>query len=265
MEKIVKFYSQFNEDIRFFKQSDRIEYLTTIHFINNYLLRKSKIIELGAGTGNYSFYYLEKGHDVTAVEFVDNYVKTMKTKQTQNGNKLTILQQDAINLSNLENESFDVVLNLGPIYHQQTQKNQRLLLRESTRILKKNGILVVSYLCKFPLFIKLIREEKYLKYFIKDEYIDNILKEGRLKTEKNNFVDISVFFGPQEITSLISEFDIFEEVHVSTDSLTYYFKEFINTLDEKEFETYMNFHLKTCGNPSLTGSGLHGLYIGRKK
>ena len=49
----------------------QLEYMTTMHFIHQYLQPESKIIEIGARTGRYSVKLGQEGYDVTALEFVE--------------------------------------------------------------------------------------------------------------------------------------------------------------------------------------------------
>ncbi len=58
-----------------------------------------KILDLGAGTGEYSLYFAEKGYDVTAIELVEKHVNRIKEKKKP-GMNLKVFQGDALDLSN---------------------------------------------------------------------------------------------------------------------------------------------------------------------
>ena len=60
-EQINKTYDIFNEDARLRSKSGRVEFLTTVKYIEKYLEPGMKILDIGAGTGAYSFYFAEKG------------------------------------------------------------------------------------------------------------------------------------------------------------------------------------------------------------
>ncbi len=69
---INSFYQDgYQEDERLTKDKmHRIEFITTTHYIDRYLKKGDRILEVGAGTGAYSLYYANKGYQVDAIELV---------------------------------------------------------------------------------------------------------------------------------------------------------------------------------------------------
>ena len=57
---LIEFYNNYSEEERLLSKSGRVEFLTTIHYIEKYLKPKDKIIEIGAGTGKNVELLLEK-------------------------------------------------------------------------------------------------------------------------------------------------------------------------------------------------------------
>ena len=53
-ENLKTYYNKFNEDKRLDTKHGQIEYLTSIKYIEKYLKKEDKIIDIGAGTGKYS-------------------------------------------------------------------------------------------------------------------------------------------------------------------------------------------------------------------
>lgn len=60
-EQISRTYEIFDEDSRLNRsQSARVEFLTTVKYIGQYLTPTSKILDIGAGAGEYSIYFAKK-------------------------------------------------------------------------------------------------------------------------------------------------------------------------------------------------------------
>lgn len=82
MEDVINYYNNYDEDIRLEKTNlHKIEYLTTILFLDKLLIPNPRILDVCAGTGKYSFYLETKGHAVTAVDITPKFVDIMKEKK----------------------------------------------------------------------------------------------------------------------------------------------------------------------------------------
>lgn len=116
-EIISGFYGQFDEDGRTYRsRHGQLEFCTTMAYIHRYVGKESKILEVGAGTGRYSIALAKEGMDVTAVELVESNLAILKEKSKGIPN-LQSFQGDATDLSRFADDSFDVTLFFGPMYH----------------------------------------------------------------------------------------------------------------------------------------------------
>ena len=109
-ERINKTYDIFNEDSRLnHSKAARVEFLTTIHYIEKYLKEGDRILDIGAGAGEYSFYFARKGYDVSALELADANIAAFR-KKLSSEDKIDLVQGNALDLSCYEDKSFDIVL-----------------------------------------------------------------------------------------------------------------------------------------------------------
>ena len=80
-ERVSKLYEIFNEEKRLLgSKAGKVEFLTTIQYINSVLKKGDRILDIGAGTGAYSFYFDELGYEVTAVGLADKISKYSNLK-----------------------------------------------------------------------------------------------------------------------------------------------------------------------------------------
>ena len=75
-----------------------------------------RILEIGAATGRYSHELARMGYQVDAVELVEHNIQIF-LENTQPGEKITITQGNATNLSEFLDNTYDITLLLGPMYH----------------------------------------------------------------------------------------------------------------------------------------------------
>ena len=142
-ENLINYYNKFNEDKRLTHRHGIVEYETTMKYIKKYLkkMNNPKIIDIGAGTGKYSVVLANEGYDVTAVELVKHNLMTLKSKNSP----VKAYLGNAINLVSFKDNSFDMVLLFGPLYHLINKEDKLKALKEAKRIVKEDGLILVSY------------------------------------------------------------------------------------------------------------------------
>lgn len=85
-EHVNRTYDIFNEDARLnHSKAARVEFLTTVHYIEKYLKDGDKILDIGAGAGagEYSLYFARKGYEVSALELADANIAAFKKTDTR--------------------------------------------------------------------------------------------------------------------------------------------------------------------------------------
>ena len=101
-EIVSGYYNQIDEDSRLQKnRHGQLEYDTTMAYIHRYADKRSKVLEVGAGTGRYSLALANEGMDVTAVELVESNLRVLREKSA-GVEHISALQGDATGISNIE-------------------------------------------------------------------------------------------------------------------------------------------------------------------
>lgn len=144
IDALTNYYTTHNEDTRLTSGHGMVEFLTTVHYVEKYLKPGMKILEIGAGTGRYSHYFARKGYDVDAVELMECNIEVFRAN-TMSGERITIQQGDAVTLSNIASDQYDVTLLLGPMYHLYTDEDKFAAMSEAIRVTKKGGIVFAAY------------------------------------------------------------------------------------------------------------------------
>jgi ubiquinone/menaquinone biosynthesis C-methylase UbiE len=103
------------------------------------------VLDVGGGTGVYSFWLAERGYEVHFLDMVPGQVDQVR----RNGQRLaSVTLGDARRLLQAD-DSVDAVLLLGPMYHL-TQREERLrALSESKRVLRRGGVLFAAAISRF--------------------------------------------------------------------------------------------------------------------
>jgi len=140
------------------------------YLIDKYLENRGKLIEAGTGGGRIAL-EIEKEHDnleIVAFDFVKEMIENAKIKS----DRINFEVADASDLSFLRDESFDFAIYLQQIVSLVPYPLMPLVLSEAFRILKRDGLIIFSFLYfegrginPFLSFIiniiRVIRGEKY--------------------------------------------------------------------------------------------------------
>lgn len=258
-EEIVKtIYENYCEDERLGRsRHGQLEYLTTMTYIHKYLRDDSRILEIGAGTGRYSIALAREGYDVTAVELVKHNLEILRSNGSGIDN-LTAVQGDALDLSMLRNDSFDMTLVFGPLYHLYEPLDMHKAIDEAIRVTKPGGIIMIAFLSVYAIMFT-----NYLYEGLKGGLEENYTADYRVR----HFEDqVFTGFDIAEFEALFADKPINWLKTVAADSVLEYGKRWCGLeLNDEDFEAFSNYHLATCEVRELLGSSSHLLYICRKK
>ena len=117
MNYVVDSYENYKEENRLTTNNARkIEFITTTKVFDEIIKSKSKILDCAAGTGIYAFYLADKGHDVTATDITPRHIDIINQSLATTKHSMNTAVLDATDMSIFGDETFDVVLNMGPFY-----------------------------------------------------------------------------------------------------------------------------------------------------
>ena len=112
-------------------------------WVLNYFPKNGKILEIGAGHGQDSRFFAEKGYLVTATDFSDSAIKFIEEKTPINLlNRVSISKVDIAKSLPFEDNSFDVVYAHLSLHYFDDETTENIF-SEIYRVLKPNGIVAV--------------------------------------------------------------------------------------------------------------------------
>jgi len=253
-QRIIDEYShKRDEDRRFDVPFFRVEYLTTLRYINKYLLnpKKTKLLEIGAATGRYAIPLAQRECEVTAVDLTPKHIKILKEKAKKlNLKNINIHQGCALDLP-LENNTFDIVLNLGPLYHLPDDETCKRAISEAVRATKPGGYLFSSFMGDFYIknrFAKLTKD---------------LAQVGHLNPSPDDIV-----FRGHEVTQVRSYYDNLntKEFHMlTTDGTSYSITEELAKMTEKEYRSHLKSHWHVCEHPGMWDHSRNFLHVVQKE
>ena len=252
-QRVQKLYSLIDEDSRLTRsRAASVEYLTAMRLFARYLQPHSRVLDAGAGTGAYSFALAQLGHTVDALELASSNIHAFLQKDPAAAG-ITLRQGNALDLSVYEDESFDAVLLMGPLYHLAERTQQLRCLAEAKRVLKPNGLLFAAFIQNDMVILTEMCYDK--AYLLRGSY-----NKQTFAVENVPFV----FHTLAQCRSLVGETGFETLTEAAQDGVSELLAEHINALDEESFSQYLRYHFYCCEQPHMLGHSRHLLFVCRK-
>ena len=259
-EIVTTFYEKADEDRRLEKRRQgQLEYFVTMNYIHKFIKEGDRVLEIGAGTGRYSIALAKKGYRVSAIELVEKNLKELR----QNADGLTNIeafQGDALDLERFEDNTFDVTLSFGPMYHLYDAKDQHKALDEAIRVTKPGGVILVAFLSAHAIICT-----NYLYDFLPTtvgikENFDKNYNVKHFKEQLFTGFDICEFEGLFEhksvdhITTVAAD-NVLEIAEARPDF----------QMSDEDFKAFADYQMHICEKREMLGTSSHLLYICRKE
>ncbi len=251
------FYRSVDEDGRLKRtRRGQLEYCVTMHYIRRFAREGAKILELGAGTGRYSIALAKAGMDVSAVELVESNLNILKENGKGIGN-LHAYQGDALDLSRFADESFDLTLVLGPMYHLYEPEDVDRAINEAIRVTKPGGVLLFAFLSVYGIL--------YANYFQgnwaagQEENFTDDYRVRHFKEQLFTGYDVS------EFEALFKDKPVEHITTAGTDGSLEAIEERADfSISDADFAAFSKWYLHFAEKRELLGGTHHLLYICRK-
>jgi S-adenosylmethionine-dependent methyltransferase len=257
-----KFY---DDSVRYeWKRLDRhrVEFELSKRFIQRYVKPNDKVLDLGGGPGKYSLHFAQQGCQVTLADLSQTNVDFALNKAAELDLPLTGLRVDSRDLSVIEDEQFDHVLCMGPMYHLKDERDRVDTLNECLKKLKPGGKIYVAFVSSYS--------------FVWDYLIQNpsfILNEER-RSQLNAIVDDCSFTGhgfsenffirPKDVEPFFQSFNL-ERLHlINCESFLYMREAELLQQSPEVVAAWLDLAEQVCEREELMSLAEHLMYIGRK-
>ena len=240
-EELIAYYGKYNEDKRLTTPYGRVEYLTTLRYIDRFSAGRTNlaVLEAGAATGRYSLELARRGHDVTAVDLVCYNIGILKQKAGREGllEHVKAYVGDARKLKKVTDSSQDLVLIFGPLYHVFSEEDKVAILKEGARVLKPGG--------------------KAVKTLPEGTYYWRVMR--------NSEEDLFSFDRLEDLERYRKAAGLRRVMTVAQDGPVNYMREDFKNMTDDVFQEFLRYHWSVCERKELLGASCHVLDILEKR
>lgn len=265
MSKTVEAY--YNKDVQIeWTRMDRhpLEFEITKKHIDEFIKPNSKILDLGGGPGKYAFHYASIGHKVTLIDLAEANIEFAKERQKELNIYLESLRVgNALSLNDIDDNSFDMIFCMGPLYHILNETDRRKVVNECRRIVKKNGIIIFSFITIMAQTISVIKRYPLLIKEWEKTLIKGI-EEGINDTEFDTGFTEAFFIDPLKIEDFISSCGLSIIKLAGAEGLACQSETELLRLPKEVLEEWITFLFKYSECKSTLGANQHVICVAQK-
>jgi SAM-dependent methyltransferase len=261
---IVRHYEDaIREEDRITTGTGRLELLRTQEILRRHLPGPpAEILDVGGATGVHAQWLAADGHRVHIVDLTPRHVEKARTDLGPLG--VTAELGDARRLS-APDESFDVVLLLGPLYHLTERADRIRALLEARRVVRPGGVVAVAAISRFAsLFDGLSQGFLFQPEF--REIVERDLRDGCHRNPENHpsWFTTAFFHHPDELRGEVEAGGLTLVELVGVEGLAHWLRELENRwTTEEERETILFAARVIEAEPSLLGLSPHLIAVAR--
>ena len=247
-------------------RANSMEFRYTKLLLEPYMTPDKNVVEFGCATGYYAGLWHDKCQSYLGVDIVQENVDFFNAKGLCNAKAR---QGDATNCPEFSDNSFDVVLCLGPMYHL-PQEERALAMAEMARICKPGGLLAFAYINKAGVLMQAMTNRIwrhklpwYKRLRRHNTYYPNRKGNDCIFAGVNDVDNPFFFTMPEEMEPLAAQCGLRVvqnagvDITLNTDQ--------INHMDGEQYACWLEFAEYMLQFPSVTGMASHALMLCAKE
>ncbi|MCQ2236121.1 MAG: class I SAM-dependent methyltransferase [Bacteroidales bacterium] len=259
LSPIEKHYNKHKEDLRLQRRHGIVEFKVSMHYIHQYLNvlgNKSnlKILDVGAGTGRYTIELKNEGYDIEAVELVQHNIDIM----LKNDPDVKVRKGDARDLSFIPDETYDMVILFGPLYHLPLEEDKIKALSEASRVTKKGGLILVAYLMNDHSILTYCFAENRMAKLMESGFVDENFHVCTPDGELYDYVRL------EDIDRLNSKVGLERQLMFSPEGASDFMRTQLNYMSDENFALFVKYQIQMSSRPEVVGAGSHVVDIVKK-
>ena len=224
------------------------------------------IVDIGGGPGYYACWLAAEGHRVQLVDPVPLHIEQAEARAREMGVTLAGTHLGLADRLPFEDESFDLGLLLGPLYHLVERDARIAALKEARRVLRLGGTLFAAAISRYAatvdgFFAGLVSQEAFVSRMKQAMTNGHWRNEGR----EEGLFTTSYFHSPSELVSEMAEAGFAESEVVAIEGIWSWIPDFAEKWKDEQYRGLLMATLEQIeADPSVVGLGGHLMGVARK-
>lgn len=267
MDELAAYYNLGWEKDRLGAGTGSLEQVRTRDILGRFLPEKAVIIDVGGAAGVYALPLAQLGYQVHLVDLMPLHIQQAQQASDEQPNfpLASVRLGDARHLD-FEDNSADVVLLFGPLYHLIEHTDRIQALKEAYRVLKPGGLVFTATISRFASMMDGYKSD-YITNDLFAGMIEQVLLTGKhLNTSGDpRHFTTAYFHRPEEIVSEVQEANFTLKASLAVESVAWMAPNFANNWTNPVLrERILELLRMTESEPTMMGATSHLITIGCK-
>jgi len=266
---IQQYYAEFAEQDRLNSGMGQLEFERTKRILHRFLpARPAVIVDVGGGSGPYSFWLSELGYETHLIDASGRLVELCRSRIRANPQRPSPRSADVGDARSLPrpDASCDAVLMLGPLYHLVERTERVRAIREAYRILNPGGYVFAATISRVASSIAAVCESLLSDpTFVSIVEADLETGQHRNPTDNISFFTDAFFHRNDEIREELAEGGFTTVAQVPIEGLACMAKDIDSVWAETHSrEALLNLLERTETIEEISEASFHVLTVGQK-
>lgn len=243
----------------------RLEFQTTLHFLEEHLPQTGLILDAGGGPGRYTIELARRGYQVVLLDMTPanlEFARRQIRRARLQDRVVDIVEGSLVDLSRFADSTFDATVCLGgPLSHVVDARQRERAIAELIRVTKKGAPLFVSVIGRLAL---LVYELRMAQYEIEMPHFARIRDTGDYMGGLG--FTACHFFLPEALRAAFSNKGVTIVEMVGLEGIGSGHPQKVNQLakNKERWKTWLETHYRTCTHPAVVGISEHMMIVCRK-
>ena len=244
----------------------RMEFETTLHYLEKYLPDRGLVLDAGGGPGRYTIELARRGYDMVLLDFTPANLTFARRQIKRAGLRRRVkdvVEGSITDLSRFADGTFDAVLcSGGPLSHVIDAGERELALGELVRVAKPGAPLLISVMSRLAV---LILDLLIAQHALELPHFRPMRDTGDFPGETG--FTACHFFLPEEFQEALGRQPVEMVAMVGLEGIsTHHHKELKQVAKNPDrWKVWLETHYATCTHPAVVGMSEHILAVCRKK
>ncbi|MDC8002788.1 class I SAM-dependent methyltransferase [Aureisphaera galaxeae] len=265
-KEIYDHYQEADEDGRLKRSKGILEFERSKQIIERFLHgRNMRILDVGGGTGAYSFWLAELGHQVILMDPMPSLIEV--AKRNPRSKELHEICLGDVREINSEETPHDLILCFGPFYHLTDSDQREIALQELFRNLKPGAFVLIAGISKYVSLIQSGFFDGMLEEDVFKKIVEQDLKDGQHRNPVDNttYFTTSIFMEPKALETEVLKAGFVNIQTIAVEGPGWLHKDLKEIVkDNARLKELMSWITKVEGIESLMGMSTHFMVVGQR-